>query len=80
MSVSYLGGHTVITVRRSADDLERRKAHWRKKLAREQREYDAAVRPAAVSSTMLKCPSCKKYYWQGKDHDCRPRSSRHPVR
>jgi hypothetical protein len=41
MSGSYIGGHTVITVRRGPKDMERRKAHWKRKLEREQREHDA---------------------------------------
>jgi hypothetical protein len=44
MSGSYLGGNTVITVRRSAQDMERRKAHWRRKLAREQRVLSTGAR------------------------------------
>jgi hypothetical protein len=41
MSGSYIGGHTVITVRRGPKDMERRKAHWKRKLEREQLAHDA---------------------------------------
>jgi hypothetical protein len=61
MSGSYLGGNTVITVRRSAQDMERRKAHWRRKLAREQRVLSTGARitttPRRGSSRTSASPS-----------------------
>jgi hypothetical protein len=38
---AYIGGHTVITVRRGPKDMARRQAHWKRKFEREQREHDA---------------------------------------
>lgn len=41
-SGSYIGGHTVITIRRSEKDMQRWKEHWKHKLEREQKEHDAS--------------------------------------
>jgi predicted secreted protein len=41
MAEAYLGGHKIITIRKSDADMKRRQAHWKSKLDREQHEHDA---------------------------------------
>jgi len=59
MSGSYLGGHTVITVRRGPGDMARRQAHWKRKLARQQLEHDAE-RQAERDAVLLKIAAMDK--------------------
>jgi hypothetical protein len=60
-SGGYLGGHTVITVRQSDASMERRAAHWRRKIARQQEAFDTANKLVDPDSLRdVHCPRCRK--------------------
>lgn len=53
MPGTYNGGGSVITIRRSEKDMERRKEHWAKKRDRAQAEFDAKLASAPTFEARL---------------------------
>ena len=56
---TYNGGGTVIKVKRSNRDLEQRKAHWKRKIAREQKKFDQSRGRAPKTIENKRCERCR---------------------
>ena len=57
---TYNGGGTVIKVKRSNRDLEQRKAHWKRKIAREQKKFDQSRGRSLKTIENKRCEQCRK--------------------